>query len=159
MGVLCVMARGARVGRSRRRARARAKKTTPSRTSLSLLPQPPSSASTDAPQPMFLCHLDAVMGSVRAVAVFRSATAVRLMSAACYSPRLLLRGLVGGARTISSGSYKGQPRQNTQDGFPLARPREELLCLLFGSVRERDGSICVASILQAASFRFDVRKS
>jgi len=34
-------------------ARARAKKTTPPRTSLSLLPQPPSSASTDAPQPMF----------------------------------------------------------------------------------------------------------
>ena len=28
-------------------------------------------------------------------------------------------------------------------GFPLARPREELLCLLFGGVGERDGSVGV----------------
>ena len=43
------------VVRSAVNARAHAEKTTPPRTSLSLLPQPPSSASTDAPQPMCYC--------------------------------------------------------------------------------------------------------
>ena len=59
---------GARVGCGWGRGRARARVLpvkTPPWTSLSLLPQPPSSASTDAPQPMFFRHLDAVMGSVR----------------------------------------------------------------------------------------------
>ena len=53
MGAFVLMARGARVdGDGAARARVLPVKT-PSRTSLSLLPQPPSSASTDAPQPMF----------------------------------------------------------------------------------------------------------
>ena len=70
-----------------------------------------------------------------------------LMSAACYSPRLLLRGLVvGGART-----HKGQPRLGAKHSgdFPLARPRQELLCLLCRSAEEREpaeGSVSLAAV-------------
>ena len=86
----------------------------------------------------FLCQLDAVMGSARARGRgFSQCDGCPLMSAACYSPRLLLRGLVGGARKIATRGSPGWG-QNTQDDFPLARPREELLCLLFGSVGERE---------------------
>ena len=104
---------GAGVAR-RDSARARAKKTAPASTSLSLLPQPPSSSATDAPQPIVCCvPAGCCFGGARARGRgFSQCDGCPLMLAACYSPRLLLlRGLVGGART-----HKGQPRlgQNTQ---------------------------------------------
>ncbi len=79
---------------------------TPARTSLSLLPQPPSSSATDAPQPMFVppgCFWQRARSRSR---FSQQRDGCPLMSAACYSPRLLLRAsLRGGART-----HKGQPR-------------------------------------------------
>ena len=82
---------------------------TPSRTSLSLLPQPPSSASTDAPQPIILlCHLDAVLiACARAVPGLRCAAAVRCYQTPAPGLACSCGALVGGART---NGRKGQPR-------------------------------------------------
>jgi len=76
MGAFVLMARGARVdGDGAARARVLPVKT-PSRTSLSLLPQPPSSASTEAPQPMCVCATWMLFWQARRSAGFRCAAAV-----------------------------------------------------------------------------------
>ena len=122
----------------RRRARARAEKTTPPCTSLSLLPQPPSSASTDAPQPI-MCHLDAVMGGARArCRGFLLRDGCPLMSAACYSPRLLLRGLVTGRRQDAQGAAQAGGKTLRRFHFPLATLSWDPLCLLCRSAEERE---------------------
>ena len=143
---------GTRVGRGRacglwvgprRRARARAKKTAPASTSLSLLPQPPSSSATDAPQPIVCCvPAGCCFGGARARGRgFSQCDGCPLMLAACYSPRLLLlRGLVGGART-----HKGQPRLGAKHSgwFPTsAAARGASLSLVWERWRARRLGVC-----------------
>ena len=126
-----VVRRGAVAARARVRRQRRRHET-----SLSLLPQPPSSASTDAPQPIATWMLFWLLARARSpvFAARRLSAAIRRLLLASPAPA----GPSSGAPGQMDG--RGSPGwgQNTQDDFPLARPREELLCLLFGSVGERE---------------------
>ena len=88
----------------RRRARGRASKKTPSRTSLSLLPQPPSSSATEAPQPMFVppgCFLARARARSRFFAARRLSVDVSrllLASAAPAGPRRRRQDAQGAAQ-------------------------------------------------------------
>ena len=133
---------------------------TPSRTSLSLLPQPPSSSATDAPQPIVCCCVPAgcCFGSARLRGRgFSLRDGCPLMSAACYSPRLLLRGLVGGWRQDAQGAAQPAGGQNTQTISAAALPWEELFCSCVGAFERAVGRMRPSVSTNTSTVSIDVK--
>ena len=71
--------------------------------------------------------------------------AARRLSSAVSRPQRASPASAGGFSVAPGQELQGaaQAGGKHSGGFPLARPREELLCLLFGGVGERDGSVGV----------------
>ena len=139
-------ASGAR-GSMAAKARARAKKTTSPRTSLSLLPQPPSSASTDAPQPMFFRHLDAVMGSVRSRGRGFSRRAgcpldVSRLLLASAGPAEPSSAAPGNRATRGSPGWGGKTLRRFPTSAAATVSWEEIMWLLLGPKAHRALAFC-----------------